>query len=340
MKRNNKSLALLNAVLLIIFIAKSFAAEMPEDYGFSPEYANLYKAYLEDPKEFEQQIKTDQETFYKTYEDDRLEKNTFWVIYYSIHNKDGMQTSIHQMRYETLVYAYIFAKEQHKEKAFFRNAFPRESHCVPSQITPVQSWLMAEKEALLVSPSEVAERKLTINIRDLFQTNAFLGARIHNIILYWFAPRCIDFFQQQYPDMKPMTLNEYELNPEMLKTYFCELPDTNAIIDELAEQFATDVYNHLSEEAKKRFIELWNTPDEKKNPADMYHLYRDSCALYSEDSYTQVNLSVTDEAKSKVMITELDVDVIEIMQAAPRDNTNIHIAMTAVPAEVSISGKH
>lgn len=309
---------------LMLISWNHFAFCTSADYEFSEQYKTLYQEYAKDTKKFVTDINAEKEMFYKTYENNQLKGNTEMVIHYAVDNTDHMSNVIHKMRYETLVYAFAFAKEHHTERSFFLNAFPREAHCIPSQVTPVQSWLMAEKEALKVSSSGVAEQKLSINIRDLFQTNAFLGARMHNIILYWFAPRCINFFQSKYPGIKPMSLRDYEEYPQNLATYFSEFEEDQEEIDTQASIFSAEIYDLLGKEAKSRFIELWNAPDVKTQPLHRYHLSRENATLYTEDSYICVKFS---DGISTENIAEADVSLVYILNSVLKDGVNIYIDM-------------
>ncbi len=332
MKTNFKNLLLISLTLAVFGSIKCFATDeeaattkapqtqhttigaTPGEYTFSEDYQRLYEEYLKDPKKFKSDISLDKEEFYKTYTNDQLSINTNLVVYYATTNTNGIASAIHQMRYETLVYAYVFAKAQHKEKAFFMNAFPREGHCVPSQVTPVQSWLMAEKESLFHAPEEIAKSKLIINIRDVFRTNAFMGARIHNIILYWFAPKCIEYYKTSFPHMTPMSLEEYEANPQNLETYFLDFE--NGEKERVAELFSTEVLAIIRQEAIKEAVNLWNR---ELKPHEQYHLSKGNIsALYTEDSNIQVKFRTTPK---KVIIDEFDVTIESVSKLVPVENS-------------------
>jgi len=160
--------------------------------------------------------------------------------------------SFWQNLYETLVYAYVFAKEQKKEKAFFNNAFPTEKHCSDSLASMVQTWIKTETEALGKNSAKIANKKLSIQTKELIEAdNVFIGAIVDNFILYWLAPKFIDW--SRLKGEKEISLETIEANPKDILMLYPDVEDPK-----LAQEFAHDVAKRIENAAKVRAVEVFN----------------------------------------------------------------------------------
>ncbi len=151
-----------------------------------------------------------------------------------------------QIPYETLLYAYVFAKAQGKEKSFV-NSFPTETHCSGSLVDPVRTWLDAEKTSLKMPTEEALEYKLNRNIEELLQSNAFIKARIGIIVERWLYLEWYKYYRNM--GTRAMPIEQVEAARPQDEVEDIGLTDT---------MFAKSIYNRIETHAKIRVAQLWN----------------------------------------------------------------------------------
>ena len=199
--------------------------------------------------------------------------------------KDSVRSYM-MIPYETLMYAYVFAKAQKREKSFFHAAFPTETHCSGSLVDPVRTWLMAEKGALAMAPEQNIEYKLATIIAELFQSNAFISARIDNIIQRWLSLKIYKRWLAK--GAKPMTVEEIESIDVSL--------DTDGIE---SDEFIAEISTLMENEAKKRAAELFNSRSSE------IHKVSDLFEFMTVDGSINVECSIRPTAP----VTESDVTI-------------------------------
>ncbi|MEI8295860.1 MAG: hypothetical protein WCG04_04990, partial [Alphaproteobacteria bacterium] len=151
--------------------------------------------------------------------------------------------------YETLVHAYIFAKEQNKTKAFFNNAFPEELHCTDSLISPVQTWLKIEEEIKDMNPQERSREQLIEQTKELIENqNFFIGNMVVKLIHSWITPWIIKWTNEDGGKIAPKDLDDLS----WIVSSFEDRPK------DVTEKFVKDVEGLILAAAKESAMAKFN----------------------------------------------------------------------------------
>ena len=208
--------------------------------------------------------------------------------------------------YETLVYAYVFAKDQNKQKAFFHSIAQKEQHCTGSLLSPVTTWLSNEKEALRAgSPTEKAKLKLSSTANNLIQVNnLFIGNAVDGFILYWLAPQYLEWTKDQG---HKTTLEDIEGGPKDL-LYLLPALEKKASKERLADKFSNEVATLIEKEVKERAIQELNSGRSVSYDSSSYQFCTTesdlSCTVEikaGKGVYGQPKLVITDVKKVRVL---------------------------------------
>jgi|GEM_PF-6762222 len=217
--------------------------------------------------------------------------------------------------YKTLVYAYVFAKNQGIEKAFFSSIAQKEQHCTGSLLSPVTTWLGKEKEALRVeNPTEKAKLKLSGTINELIQVdNFFIGNAIDGFILYWLAPEYLKWTKSQGHQT---TLGEIEESPKDL-LYLLPALEGKARKERLADSFSEDVAALIEKAVKERAIQDFQKLT-RGHPVNYNSYDYDSCWFYFSTTDRDLKCAIKVKAgkggygQPKPTIT--DVEKVEVFE--------------------------